>query len=354
MAFDIVSGTLKKYEGNDEQVIIPDSVERIADYAFYGAAELKTVIFPDTVEEVGSNVFYDCENLIEIRLPDSLSFLGSAAFSRCANLIKVIFPDSLTYLPKITFFQCESLREVHLPAKLEKMSRACFEQCHSLKEIVLPDSVRVLDENVFDDCTSLETVKLNEGLQSIGDNVFFNCNSLKELVLPASLQSIGKGAFETRGKLKLTVPDEMMIHSKMLDNNWNMYWNFGVNRRYNGRNEDNYQLHDSRIANVNLKEWKPAARLVLALNYLETYDHPIDYYDFWISENGSELLENMVNEKRFKALNTAVENGMIETSLIEPYLSRIADRTEKAKLLEMNRNQEKKDDLSSLDLDDLF
>ena len=152
MAFETVNGILKKYEGNEAHVIIPDGITGIGDYAFYGASQLKTIAIPASVREMGDNVFYDCESLEEVILPDSLFYLGSAVFSRCASLRKVIFPDSLTVLPKITFFQCESfqcesLQSVRLSARLEKISRAAFEQCHSLKEIVLPESLKILDEN---------------------------------------------------------------------------------------------------------------------------------------------------------------------------------------------------------------
>ena len=354
MAFEIAGGILKKYEGSEEHVTVPGEVTEIGDYAFYGASQLKSLRIPDTVREMGDNIFYDCESLEEVILPDSLSYIGSAMFSRCASLKRVVFPDTLTWLPRITFFQCESLVSVHLPSSLERIGRACFEQCHSLREIILPEGVKTLDENVFDDCTALKKVCLPETLETIGDNVFFNCCSLEELILPSSLKSIGKGAFETRGKLKLTVPDSIAIHSKMLDNNWNMYWNFGVNRRYNGKNEDNYQLYDSRIANVNLKEWKPSARIILAVNYLETFDREIDFYHAWIRENTQELLETLVSKRRYRALNRAVELELVSPDDLLPYLCRITDRDEKAKLLAMNKEKRQASDLFDTDLDDLF
>lgn len=76
MTFTINGNTLKKYEGNEEHVIIPDGVEAIADYAFYGAQKLRTVTFPDSLKEIGSDVFYDCEELIEADIPDSVYYMG--------------------------------------------------------------------------------------------------------------------------------------------------------------------------------------------------------------------------------------------------------------------------------------
>ena len=62
----------------------------------------------------------------------------------------------------------------------------------------------------------------------------------------------------------------------------------------------------------------------------------------------------IVSSKRYEALNKALANNILDADLVQPYLYRINDRDEKAKLLEMSRNQKKKDDLLSMDLDDLF
>lgn len=347
MTFVSDHGKLKKYEGSEEHVIIPEGIRIIDDYAFYGASAMKHISFPSTLEEIGNNVFYDCESLEEADIPGSVYYMGDGVFSRCKTLKTVSLPDRLSELPKITFFQCEALEHVTLPRRLKRMSRSCFEQCHSLKEISLPESMVFLDDNVFDDCTSLVSVNLPEGLKHIGDNTFFNCPSLKKLVLPSSLKEAGKGAFETRGVLELYAPDSFPIRSFMLDNNWNLNWNFGANGRYNGKNEDNYQLVDSYLPNVWLNEWKPEAQCVLCINYLETKTEVLENYETWIVQNREECLEKMISERRYTALNRALEDSLIPSEMIEPHLNRIHDPEERAKLLEMNRQKHSS-------LDDLF
>ncbi|HCK87997.1 MAG TPA: hypothetical protein DHW39_04210 [Erysipelotrichaceae bacterium] len=346
MTYTITHGILQKYEGNEETAVIPSGVTEIADYAFYGARNLKSVIIPDTVTMIGNDVFYDCEELEEIVIPDSVMFLGSGIFARCASLRKVKFSDRLTSLPKITFYQCASLREVILPNMLKRIGRACFEQCRSLPHLRLPETMQVIEDNAFDDCVSLSAVNLPEGLREIGNNVFFGCVSLRRLDLPSSLETIGKGAFETRGVLTLKAPENIRIRSMMLDNNWNMNWNFGSNGRYNGKNEDNYQLVFSSLSNVDLSEWKPEAQCILAVNYLETYEKSIDFYDEWIREDPVSCLEMIITKKRWDALNNALSLGLIPDDLIERNLSRINDREEKAILLE--RNRKKQSDFSDL------
>lgn len=348
MSFTIVSQILKKYTGDDKRVVVPDGITEIDDYAFYGAANIEEVILPQSLKLIGNNVFYDCESLERIILPDSVSYIGSGLFARCKNLKSVTLSNRLTNLNKITFFQCENLTDVVFGNNLTRISRACFEQCHSLKSVVLPDSLKILEENVFDDCTSLEKVILPGHLEKIGDNVFFNCPSLKELVLPDSLKEAGKGAFETRGKLSLIAPKGFFISSKMLDNNWNMNWNFGANGRYNGKNEDNYQLVNSYLPNVDLKEWKPEARCILGINYLETYQETISAYQDWIKENTDLCVRTILTQKRYRALHQGIDLGYFQNADISPYLSLVDDPKEKAMLLETKADEDLFDDLMSM------
>ncbi|MBP3870980.1 MAG: leucine-rich repeat domain-containing protein [Faecalicoccus sp.] len=348
MSFTIVSQTLKKYTGNDRRVVVPDGIVEIDDYAFYGASNMEEIILPQSLKLMGNNVFYDCESLERIILPDSVSYIGSGLFARCKNLKSVTLSNRLTNLNKITFFQCENLTDVVFGKNLTRISRACFEQCHSLKNVILPDSLKILEENVFDDCTALEKVILSSHLERIGDNAFFNCPSLKELVLPVSLKEVGKGAFETRGKLSLIASDAFFISSKMFDNNWNMNWNFGANGRYNGKNEDNYQLVNSYLPSVNLKEWKPEARCILSINYLETYQNPIQCYQEWIKDNTDECIHTIMVQKRYSALHQGIDLGYFKNADISPYLYLVEDPKEKARLMETRSDKNLFDDLMDM------
>lgn len=349
MGFEIVSGVLKKYRGEEKHVVIPDGVREIGDYAFSAARMMETVCFPQTLNAVGMNAFYDCEMLKEAVFPESLEYLGPAVFSRCGNLRRVWLPDNLTSLPRVTFFQCEKLEEVRLPVKLQRISRACFEQCRSLQLIAFGESLKVIEDGVFARCSKLEAVLLPQSLEEIGKNAFIGCESLREITLGNNVKKIGGGAFETWGSLKLDVPEGLRITPMMLDNRWNMYWNPGSIKI-----EKKYLLHDSWLPCVDISEWKPDARVILAVNYLESYRYRIENYEQWIHDNKAACLEMITDRKRFKALRNAVTDDIFTSEDILPYLERIKDRDEKAWLLEMNQKKQRADDLLSVDPDDLF
>ncbi len=347
MTFQIRNDKLEKYEGRDTHVAVPEGIVSIADYAFYGAADMKQITLPSSLKEIGSNAFYDCEALEEVQMPDGVAYIGSALFSRCHGLKKVSLSDALTSLPKILFYQCDALEEIQFPRNLKKISRACFQQAHGLKNVLLPDSVEVIEENAFDDCTGLEQIHLPAHLKTLGNNVFYQCSSLKELNLPESLVNIGTGAFETRGRLRLIVPEGLHIHPKMLDNNWNMYWNFGSNGRYNGKNEENYNLVRSVIPDVTLREWKPAARCILCINYLESGSTGNPEYDSWIKDNHAVLLDTCLKEKRYDALYAGCKRNAFPPESISNALMHIQDPAVKAKIMALDHAKEES-------LEDLF
>lgn len=56
--------TLIRYapESADTTVVVPEGVTKIADRAFYGAKNLKSIIIPDTVTDIGHDVFKNCDS----------------------------------------------------------------------------------------------------------------------------------------------------------------------------------------------------------------------------------------------------------------------------------------------------
>lgn len=350
MGFEVVGNHLKKYSGAEKHVVIPEGIIAIDDYAFYGAKMVETISIPNTVKELGNNVFYDCEALQEVIFPQSIDYIGAGVFVRCKNLKKVIFSDAIESLPKITFYQCESLEEVQLPNRLKRIQRAAFQQCHSLKEIDLPNQLKVLGENAFDDCVNLGKVNIQEGLETIEDNAFFQCQSLKQIIIPKSVKTIGKGAFETRGKVSIIAHTEIPMHSYMFDHNWNLNWNFGANGRYNGKNEENYQLYDSYLPNIDLKEWKPEAKCILCINYLETFKEENEIYDTWIKDNQKECIGKMIEDKRYRAFLQALDLQLLQMEEVEPFLNAIKEPQAKAQILARCHDVKKESD----DILDLF
>ncbi len=59
---------------------VPEGVETIARYAFYGA-DISEVILPSTLTEIGEYAFYYCSSLPEVTLNEGLQVIGANAFT---------------------------------------------------------------------------------------------------------------------------------------------------------------------------------------------------------------------------------------------------------------------------------
>ena len=74
---------------NVKSYVIPSSVTRIGDSAFYGCNSLSEIVIPSSVTSIGHHAFYGCRSLSEIVIPSSVTSIGDSAFYKCK------FPDNL-------------------------------------------------------------------------------------------------------------------------------------------------------------------------------------------------------------------------------------------------------------------
>lgn len=68
-----------------KNLVIPDSVKSISDYAFYGCSSLTSVFLPKGLEEIGIKAFANCNHLEDLIVPASVTYIYSGAFRGCKN-----------------------------------------------------------------------------------------------------------------------------------------------------------------------------------------------------------------------------------------------------------------------------
>lgn len=116
------------------QVVLPDSVTEIDNYAFYGAKNLRRVIFGSGLRTIGDRAFDGCSSLIGADIPSKVSSIGSYAFFECKNLETVILPTSITKVNGYTFAFCDSLKNVVVPRNVISIGESAF-ACKNLQNI---------------------------------------------------------------------------------------------------------------------------------------------------------------------------------------------------------------------------
>ena len=78
--FLIVNGRLEQYNGNDQNVTVPDNVKIIGSRAFHGNGTIVEVTLPASVETVEQNAFESCPSLAAIRFLGTVKSVGANAF----------------------------------------------------------------------------------------------------------------------------------------------------------------------------------------------------------------------------------------------------------------------------------
>ena len=64
--FPVVNGILLEYQGSGGNVVIPDSVIKIGDSAFWQCGSLTSVTIPTSVTSIGMVAFRDCSSLTDV------------------------------------------------------------------------------------------------------------------------------------------------------------------------------------------------------------------------------------------------------------------------------------------------
>ena len=108
MDFEIRDGVLKKYIGNDPDVIIPDTVSCVGYSAFRGRKDIRSVVIPQSVSTINAWAFSECESLEKIQIMGKAT-LEKGAFYRCTALKELVAPNGLQRISNCSFMGCKTL-----------------------------------------------------------------------------------------------------------------------------------------------------------------------------------------------------------------------------------------------------
>ncbi len=126
-----------------------------------------------------TEIFGDANLFSQIIIPDSVTKIGDFAFAFCANL-SLSLPDSIESLGNYSFFACKSLN-INLPPNLSSIGKWCFAWCNSLTKIDIPENITTIKTGTFANCSNLTSVTISSGVSTIEDGAFDLCSSLVEI-----------------------------------------------------------------------------------------------------------------------------------------------------------------------------
>ena len=229
------------YDKTVTEVVIPDYVTGIGDYAFRDCRGLTSITIPDSVTSIGIGAFENCSgltsviwnaenctkagssynpifgnsnNLTAVTIGDNVKTIPSYAFYNCSGLTSIVIPDSVTSIGSSVFKGCSGLTIVTLPfigAELNRTESAHFGYIFGansysnnsqyvpsdLKTVVISNNsgVTSIGDYAFNDCSGLTSITIPNNVTSIGIGAFYNCSGLTSITIPDSVTSIGDRAF---------------------------------------------------------------------------------------------------------------------------------------------------------------
>lgn len=200
-----------------ESVVIPDSVTKLDDKAFYGCVNLKTVKLPAGLKEIPYGCFEAC-GLTELSLPEGLERIGGRAFSvkntsfsSGSESVKQSYIEPNTIIIEIPPSQNlpyieQYYTDVVIPASVKEIGINAFCGCRRLKNITLEGVPETIEKDAFDD-TAWYHAKA-DGPVYLGNILVDYKGTMPEdytLYIPATVKGIAGGVFWNQRNLKSVI-----------------------------------------------------------------------------------------------------------------------------------------------------
>ncbi len=115
------------------EYVVPESVTRIGDFAFDGAAGLTSVKLSASTYRVGDGAFGSCTGLTEVTFSHGLLGIGDGAFANCTSLKSITIPANV-FVGAGAFSSCTNLTSVYIGANTS-LDSGVFWLCSNLRTV---------------------------------------------------------------------------------------------------------------------------------------------------------------------------------------------------------------------------
>lgn len=173
---------------SETELIVPDTVEIIHDYAFEGHRNLKKVQFSCSLKKLGKAAFFNCYEFKRIDLPVSLVEIGDKAFDSDWHDVsnsKIFVPQNVSEIGGFTGRKLQISKDnkfLHVVNNLvlnEDLSKVQSILSTDIKEIIIPETVKSVAAKLFIECEGLNTITFGENVSEISNAHFLSRINIK-------------------------------------------------------------------------------------------------------------------------------------------------------------------------------
>ena len=192
----------KEYDKNMEPYLVGYKTEQnsISDYMFGSLSSsnllLKEIILPNSVTSIGDYAFYGCNGMTSVTIPDGVTSIGFGAFSGTPWIDNQ--PDGIVYVGKVLYCYKGTMPEgtkISIKKGTLGIAGGAFNGYSGLISVTIPNSVTSIGNGAFCGCSGLTSVTIPNSVTSIGNAAFSGCSGLTSITIPNSVISIGYNAF---------------------------------------------------------------------------------------------------------------------------------------------------------------
>ncbi len=240
-------------------LVIPESVTRLKEFAFKGCQSITSVAIHNKVTHIGGYVFAFCSNLENISYGGTqnewnnvtksttwdqnvgentingtytMHFSDALIYGTCGDNVtwtldnegtltisgtgvmldytssnnapwyeyrtqikNILIENGVTNIGNYAFYNCTNLTGITIPTSISSIDDYAFSNCTSLANIMIPNSVENIGYRAFYWCRSLESIEIPNSIKNISGYTFYYCTSLTSVSIPESVKSIGGSAF---------------------------------------------------------------------------------------------------------------------------------------------------------------
>ncbi len=209
-------------------LLIPNTVTSISNFAFNNCTGLKSVTISPSVTNIGYRAFYKCTSLTNACLGDTVSIvdnpgeIGEDAFMECTGLTNLTIGNSFSTIGNGAFCSCSCLASLIIPNSVTvigpdkywynyTMANGAFAGCIGLTSVKIPSSVTRFGKNAFGGCNNLKRVDISDleawckiKYDSYGGasnpcyyahKLYLNGEEIIDLVIPNTVKTINDLAF---------------------------------------------------------------------------------------------------------------------------------------------------------------
>ena len=206
---------------NVEKLVLPEGLEKIGSYVFYGQNKLKDIIIPSTVKSIGEAAF-SRTSIQKMNVPSGIKKIEHLVFANCKELSELTLPSDLIELSTMAIYNCDKLTKLDLPNTLEIIGSQALASCDGLKNISLPASLSDIDGNAFSG-KRVETITIDKNNNNfvVENNIIFSKDKTKLVLypdskaeetytVPSSVKVIGKRAFYMTPLKSVVLPEGLV------------------------------------------------------------------------------------------------------------------------------------------------